>query len=69
MRLVCPRTTPRVLVVKNLIYDQIYQKNIPDLWRRSRTHESHSFENRKITQTYKISKYQQNQKMTEKLIS
>ena len=26
MRLVCPRTTPRVLVVENLIYDQIYQK-------------------------------------------
>ena len=26
MRLVCPRTTQRVLVVKNLIYDLIYQK-------------------------------------------
>ena len=50
MRLICPRTTPRVLGGNNLIYDQIYQENISDLWRRSRT------------QTHKISKYQQNQK-------
>ena len=69
MRLVCPRTTQRVLVVKNLIHDQIYRKNIQDSLRRSRTHESHSFENREISQTYKIAKNQQNKKITEKSIS
>ena len=58
MRLVCPRTTHRVLVVKNLIYDKVYQKNMQDALRRSRTHESHSFENREISQTYKIVKNQ-----------
>ena len=63
MRLVRSRTTPRVLVVKNLINDHIYQKSIPDLWRRSRTHESHLFENRKITQTYEILKYKHSLQM------
>ena len=69
MRPVFPRTTPRVLVVKNRIYDKIDEKNIPDLWRRSRTHEYHSFQIRKNTQIHKIQKYQQNSKMTEKLTS
>ena len=69
MRLVCPRTTPRVLVFKNLIYDQLFRKNILDLWCRSRTQEFHPYQNRYITQTYIIPKYQQHLKMTEKLIS
>ena len=66
MRFVCPRTTRRVLVVQNLIYDKIHQKNMQDASCRSRTHESHSFENREISQTYKIVKNQQNTKIIEK---
>ena len=60
MSLVCLRMTPRVLFVKNLIYDKFHQKNMQDAWRSSRTHESHSFLKRDISQTHKIIKNRQN---------
>ena len=66
--LVCLRTTRRVLVVKNRINYKIYQRNIQDASRRSRIHESHSFENREISQIYKIVNNQQNKNITEKSI-
>ena len=66
----CPKTTPQILVVKKTYFWTNLSKIwISDLWRRSRIHESHSFENRKISQTFKILKYQQNLITTNKKIS